>query len=61
MEIAITLAIIVAEILVLRWIVNRMPILREPGESSQPEPTGHHGPRFVIKEGEREKWAVTST
>ena len=32
MEIEITLAIVVAELLVLRWIVNRMPILREPGE-----------------------------
>ncbi|MGB6034433.1 MAG: NrfD/PsrC family molybdoenzyme membrane anchor subunit [Bacteroidota bacterium] len=33
MEIEITLAVVVAEILVLRWIVNRMPILNEtPGQ-----------------------------
>ncbi|MGB2958322.1 MAG: NrfD/PsrC family molybdoenzyme membrane anchor subunit [Bacteroidota bacterium] len=32
MEIEITLAVVVAEILVLRWIVNRMPILNETPE-----------------------------
>ena len=61
MEIEITLAIIVAEILVLRWIVNRMPILNEPNSHVGDEPKVHQKARFIIKEGERSKWAVTST
>ena len=32
MEIEITLMIIFAEIWVFRWVVNRMPVLREPQE-----------------------------
>jgi len=59
MEIEITLAIIVAELLVLRWVVNRMPILREPIE----EPTdgvGDHQEQHEIRHKEPAQW-VTST
>lgn len=61
MEIEITLAIIVTEIVVLRWIVNRMPILSEPNNHAQDESKTHHKTRFILKEGDRKKWAVTST
>ena len=45
MEIEVTLAIVVAEILVLRWIVNRMPILSEeqgrPGSETESQTLRH--------------------
>jgi Ni/Fe-hydrogenase subunit HybB-like protein len=41
MEIEITLAIVVAEILVLRWVVNRMPILSESSEGGRSETESH--------------------
>jgi len=39
MEIAVTLAVISAEILVFRWIVNRMPVLRESPAWAQAQDT----------------------
>jgi hypothetical protein len=39
MEIVITLAIIFAEVWVFRWIVNRMPVLRESPEWVMEEKT----------------------
>ena len=58
MEIEITLAVVVAEILVLRWIVNRMPILREPPQWAT-DRKGTREVEFVTrKEGEKQ-WATT--
>jgi len=54
MELEITLAVIVAEIVVLRWIVNRMPILREPPEWAQERPDVIRRTRFLVKEGATE-------
>jgi Ni/Fe-hydrogenase subunit HybB-like protein len=58
MEIEITLAVVMAEILVLRWVVNRMPILREPPRwATDGKGTGEV--QLVIrKEGEKQ-WATT--
>ncbi len=59
MEIEVTLAIIVAELIALRWIVNRMPILRDPpawatdGEDKTEV-------RYVENQKESKEW-VTST
>jgi len=39
MEIVITLSIIFAEVWVFRWIVNRMPVLRESPEWAMEEKT----------------------
>lgn len=51
MELEITAAVVVAEILVLRWVVNRMPILREHPEWKIPRPEISWKTRFVVKEG----------
>lgn len=49
MEIEITLAVVFAELLVLRWIVNRMPILGEPPAWTSEE---ERKTRYLIKEEE---------
>ncbi|MBF8296480.1 MAG: hypothetical protein HW389_3025 [Bacteroidetes bacterium] len=51
MELEITLGVIVAEILVLRWVVNRMPILREHPDWTVPRPELSWKTRLVVKEG----------
>ena len=60
MELEITLGVVVAEILVLRWIVNRMPILRDPPEWAIEQPESVQKPAYVVKEGEKKEWAVTN-
>ena len=63
MEIEVTLAVIFIEILVLRWIVNRMPILGDPPAWALP-----HSDKikkvFLVKEKDKqmetEKWKVSS-
>lgn len=60
MEIEITLAVIFAEILVLRWIVNRMPILNEPPAWVLNGKTVKRKIRYLIQEKEPEKWKVPS-
>ncbi len=54
MEIEITLAIIVAELIVLRWIVNRMPILREQTDRLDGEKV-----RTAVPREEQAQW-ITS-
>ncbi|OGU26935.1 MAG: hypothetical protein A2X66_08475 [Ignavibacteria bacterium GWA2_54_16] len=58
MELEITLGVIVAEILVLRWVVNRMPILSDPPEWARPRPEVTRETRFVPKEGEEKEWVT---
>lgn len=58
MEIEITLAVVVAEILVLRWVVNRMPILREPPEWATDRRGGEKIQFYVRKE--EKQWATTT-
>lgn len=58
MEIAITLAVIFAELLVLRWIVNRMPILGEPIDLEANDKK--HTTKYPIKTKELEEWKVSS-
>ncbi len=57
MEIEITLGVIVAEILVLRWVVNRMPILRESPEFAS-DGKGTRDIQFVIRKEEEKQWAT---
>ncbi len=58
MEIEITLAVVVAEILVLRWVVNRMPILRESPEWAKDGKEATDIQFVIRKEGEKQ-WATT--
>jgi len=60
MEIAVTAAVVVAEILVLRWVVNRMPILRDSPAWAGEESYRPKKKRYLIKEGEEQTW-VTNT
>ncbi len=58
MEMEITLAVVVAELVVLRWVVNRMPILREPPEwATDKKETGPI--QFLIRKEEKQ-WATTT-
>jgi Ni/Fe-hydrogenase subunit HybB-like protein len=59
MEIEITLAVVIAEILVLRWVVNRMPILREPPEWAI-DRKGTHEVQFLIRKEEEKQWVTTT-
>lgn len=59
-EIAITLAVIFTEILVLRWIVTRMPILSDPPAWAVPGKVYKPKTRFVIKDKEQKQWKVPS-
>lgn len=59
-EIAITLAVIFTEILVLRWIVTRMPILSDPPAWAVPGKVNKPKTRFVIKDKEQKQWKVPS-
>jgi Ni/Fe-hydrogenase subunit HybB-like protein len=55
MEVAVTLAVICGEIWVFRWIVNRMPVLRESPAWAQDD----HGEAEVSQEEEeQEQWKV---
>lgn len=58
MELEITLAVVVAEILVLRWVVNRMPILREPPDWTLQRPEAMRKARFIVTEGEEKQWTA---
>lgn len=60
MEIEITLAVVFAELIVLRWIVNRMPILREPPEWAAERKEEERKTRYVLTEEEPERWKVLS-
>jgi Ni/Fe-hydrogenase subunit HybB-like protein len=63
MEIEVTLAVIFVEILVLRWIVNRMPILGDPPSWAQPQKDKIKKIFLVkekAKEEETEQWKVSS-
>ena len=58
MEIVITLAILFGEIWVFRWIVNRMPVLREPPEWVVEEEA--HEERVIVRK-ETPQWKVSHT
>ncbi len=57
MEVAVTLAVVFAELIVLRWIVNRMPILSEPPLWARKEKVAVNK---SIKPKEYEEWKVTT-
>ncbi len=59
MEIWITLTVIFAEILVFRWIVNRMPILSEPPEWAREEEKEVVKYQQLNIEEEPERWKVS--
>lgn len=60
MEVEITLAVIFVELLVLRWVVNRMPILREsPDWAIEGKEPGRRM-RYLVGEEEPRKWKVLS-
>jgi len=58
MEIVITLAILFGEIWVFRWIVNRMPVLREPPEWVVEEEAREE--RVIVRK-EAPQWKVSHT
>ena len=59
-EIWITLTVKFTEILVLRWIVMRMPILSEPPAWALPKKEKKSNINYVIIEEEKEEWKVSS-
>jgi Ni/Fe-hydrogenase subunit HybB-like protein len=59
MEIEITLAVVIAEVLVLRWVVNRMPILTEPPEWATDRKESQEV-QFLIRKEEEKQWATTT-
>jgi len=59
-EIWITLTVIFAEILVLRWIVLRMPILSEPPAWARPKKEDKSKVKYVLVEEGKEEWKVSS-
>lgn len=69
MEIEVTLAVICAELIVLRWIVTRMPILSDPPSWAREEKEDSIRKIYLVKETEtindnkeeKEKWKVSST
>ncbi len=58
MELEVAIAILVVQVLVFRWIVNRMPILSEPPRWAQ-EPEEAIDNRPIKIEEEQEKWKVS--
>jgi Ni/Fe-hydrogenase subunit HybB-like protein len=60
MEIAITLAVIFAELLVLRWIVNRMPILSHSAEMEDESKNIRHEKIYFKKPKELEEWKISN-
>jgi Ni/Fe-hydrogenase subunit HybB-like protein len=59
MEIEVTLSVIVVQILVFRWIVNRMPILSESPEWAREYVETKEIIRPIKIEEEQEKWKVS--
>ena len=59
MEIMVTLMIIFGEILVFRWIVNRMPILKESPEWARSEEKTKRQPQTTKIEEENEEWKIS--
>ena len=68
MEIEVTLTVVIVEILVLRWIVNRLPVLSDPPIWSQKRKKESFQEIFIVKETsnmnenkkEIEEWKVSS-
>jgi Ni/Fe-hydrogenase subunit HybB-like protein len=58
-EIAITAAVIAAELVVLRWIVNRMPILSDPPAWAREEENHKPSRKHFVKTEEPEEWKVS--
>jgi Ni/Fe-hydrogenase subunit HybB-like protein len=58
MELEVAIAILVVQVLVFRWIVNRMPILSDPPRWAQ-EPEEAIDNRPIKIEEEQEKWKVS--
>jgi len=59
MEIEVTVSVIVVQILVLRWIINRMPILSEPPDWAREKEVEIDEVRPIKIEEEQEKWKVS--
>lgn len=60
MEIEVTLAVIFVEIVVLRWIVNRMPVLSESPLWASAGKNGKFDNIYDLKEKELETWKVSN-
>jgi Ni/Fe-hydrogenase subunit HybB-like protein len=68
MEIEVTLTVVIVEILILRWIVNRLPVLSDPPIWSQKRKKESFQEIFIVKETsimnenkkEIEEWKVSS-
>jgi Ni/Fe-hydrogenase subunit HybB-like protein len=59
MEIWVTVAVIVVQILVFRWIINRMPILSEPPAWAREQDEIKDEIKPIKIEEEQEKWKVS--
>ena len=60
MEIWITLTVVFAELIVLRWIVNRMPILSDPPEWARKKKKQTKEIKYIPLEEEKEEWTATT-
>ncbi|MEE9169107.1 MAG: hypothetical protein V3U73_05040, partial [bacterium] len=60
MEIVVTLTVILAEIWVFRWIVNRMPVLSDPPGWAIKKKVTKREPIYEIIEEETDKWKVSA-
>jgi Ni/Fe-hydrogenase subunit HybB-like protein len=59
-EIAITAAVIVAELVALRWIVNRMPILSDPPAWVNENHKNKTSRKYFVKTEEPQEWKVSN-
>jgi Ni/Fe-hydrogenase subunit HybB-like protein len=59
-EIAITAAVIVAELVALRWIVNRMPILSDPPVWVNENHKNKTSRKYFVKTEEPQEWKVSN-
>ena len=60
-EIWITLTVVCAELIAVRWIVNRMPILSDPPAWARKNKEEKSEIKYVVLEEEKEKWEVSNT
>jgi len=61
-EVAVTVSIILAEIWVFRWVINRMPILRSsPRWALEQDRESDEGEKLITVKEEEARWKVSST
>ena len=61
MEIEVTIAVILVQILVFRWVVNRMPVLSDPPDWAQEHEDINVKSKPIKIEEEQERWKISVT